>query len=67
MPDGHFPRFLARSAERVAREGYEGLMRGKSVVVPGAANKIATVLPRLLPRGAVPRMIRSFQRWRRGI
>jgi short-subunit dehydrogenase len=66
MPDDHFPHLLARSAERVAREGYEGLMRGKSVVVPGTANKIATILPRLLPRGVMPKMIQRFQRWRVG-
>jgi short-subunit dehydrogenase len=62
VPEGTFPRFLMRSAERVAREGYDGLMRGQRVVVPGSANKAATLLPRLLPRGIVLRMVRAFGR-----
>jgi short-subunit dehydrogenase len=62
IPDGYFPRLLARSAERVAREGYDGLMRNKRVVVPGSTNKVATFMPKLLPRGLVLRMVRTFQR-----
>jgi short-subunit dehydrogenase len=62
MPQDYFPRFLARSAERVAREGYDGLMRGKRVVVPGSDNKVAALLPRLLPRGLVLAMVRISQR-----
>jgi short-subunit dehydrogenase len=50
VPIGYFPSLLARSAERVAREGYEGLMNGKRVVVPGSANKVLVFLPRILPR-----------------
>jgi uncharacterized protein len=42
--------FLARSAERVAAEGYSGLMRGQMLVVPGPFNKLVTLLPRILPR-----------------
>jgi short-subunit dehydrogenase len=53
IPESYFPRFLARSAERVARDGYNGLMRGKRLVVPGTENKIAAFLPRLLPRAFV--------------
>src|SRR5436190_14200442 len=29
IPEDHFPQFLSRPAERVAREGYDGLMRGQ--------------------------------------
>ena len=53
IPESYFPRFLERSAERVARDGYNGLMRGKRLVVPGTENKIAALLPRLLPRAFV--------------
>jgi uncharacterized protein len=53
IPETYFPRILARSAERVARDGYNGLMRGKRLVVPGTENKVATFLPRLLPRAWV--------------
>ena len=53
IPESYFPRILARSAERVARDGYNGLMRGRRLVVPGTENKIAAFLPRLLPRAFV--------------
>lgn len=53
MPGDYFPRFLARSAERVAREGYAGFMAGHRIVVPGTANRIMTLLPRLSPRALV--------------
>jgi short-subunit dehydrogenase len=53
IPASYFPRILGRTAERVARDGYNGLMRGQRVVVPGTQNKIATMLPRLLPRALV--------------
>jgi short-subunit dehydrogenase len=45
-----FPRLLARSAERVADEGYRGLKANRAVVVPGGPNKVVTVLTRLVPR-----------------
>jgi uncharacterized protein len=44
------PLLLTRSAERVAREGYRGLKENCRVVVPGSANKVVTVLTRILPR-----------------
>lgn len=46
-----FPNFLYRSAERVAREGYEGFMAGRAIVIPGFANKVFCQLPRVFPRG----------------
>jgi len=58
------PRLLARSAERVAREGYDGFMRGDRLVIPGLGNKIVSWLPRLLPRGAILRMTQASQRRR---
>ena len=39
-----------------------GLMRGKRVVVPGSDNKVATLLPRLLPRSWVLAIVRGLQR-----
>jgi short-subunit dehydrogenase len=51
IPRGYFPAFLNRSAEQVAREGYDGFMGGHRVVVPGKPNRIMTLLPRLFPRG----------------
>lgn len=44
---------LTISAERVAEEGYAGLMAGRRLVIPGFANKIAAFLPRIVPRSLV--------------
>ena len=63
LPRNYFPRFLACSAERVAKEGYDGLMKGDRIVVPGVFNRIATLLPRLLPRSLCLKFM--GQRWRR--
>jgi uncharacterized protein len=43
------PNALALSAERVARIGYDGFMRGQRVVVAGVGNKIAVSLLRFVP------------------
>jgi len=63
VPDDYFPSSFARSAERVAREGYEGFMGGHRVVVPGRPNRIMTLLPRLLPRRLMLAM--TEKRWQR--
>ncbi len=47
------PRILELSAERVARLGYDGFMRGKRVVVAGLANRIAVSLLQLTPNALV--------------
>jgi len=44
------PRLLARSPEYVARAGYDGLRRGKRMVVPGIGNKVLRFWLRLIPR-----------------
>jgi uncharacterized protein len=38
------------SAAEVARQGYDGLMAGKRVVIPGLANKIMLAMVRMTPR-----------------
>ena len=38
-------------AARVAKAGFDGLMRGKPVIVPGVVNKLVAVTPRISPRG----------------
>ncbi len=63
MRDDYFPSFLNRTAERVARDGYQGLMDGHRVVVPGKPNRIATLLPRLLPRGLMLAMANWRRKW----
>jgi short-subunit dehydrogenase len=53
-----FPSYLYRSADRIARDGYAGLMAGQTVVIPGFANRVLTQLPRLLSRPAMRRLMR---------
>jgi short-subunit dehydrogenase len=53
IPAGFFPGYLSRSAEQVAQEGYTAFMGGHRVVAPGVANRIFTLLPRLLPRSLI--------------
>src|SRR3954468_25086667 len=62
--DVHYPRGFDRSAEDVARQGYVGLMRGKSVVVPGMHNKLVPWLPRVLPHSFIASMVYGrLRRW----
>lgn len=62
--DVHYPRGFDRSAEEVARQGYIGLMRGKSVVVPGMHNKLIPWLPRFLPRSFIASQVYGrLRRW----
>jgi uncharacterized protein len=62
MPDDYFPSILDRSPERVAREGYDGLMAGKRVVIPGFPNRVAAFLPRLAPRSMVLAVMDFFHK-----
>jgi short-subunit dehydrogenase len=62
VPHDYFPAFLARGARRVARDGYDGFMSGRRLVVPGKPNRIFTLLPRLLPRAVILSMVE--RRWR---
>ena len=56
---------LTCTAEEVAEAGYEGLMRGRRVVVPGFANKAVTIIARLLPRRFVLEAVAHSQLVRR--
>ncbi|HEX8952947.1 MAG TPA: SDR family NAD(P)-dependent oxidoreductase, partial [Polyangia bacterium] len=49
------------TAETVARAGYAGLMKGKTVVIPGMSNKMLAQAVRFLPRNTVTRMVRNAQ------
>lgn len=48
-----FPRQLVRASGRVAADGYDGFAKGRRLVVPGFANQVATLLPRVLSRERV--------------
>jgi len=44
-----YPPIVTQTATDVAQAGYRGLMAGRRVVIPGLANKVITVLTRLVP------------------
>ncbi|MCK9399473.1 MAG: SDR family oxidoreductase [Bacteroidales bacterium] len=48
--------FPVMDASRVAKIGYEALMKGKRVVIPGTTNKIQVFLIRFIPRNLVTRL-----------
>jgi short-subunit dehydrogenase len=47
---GALPSFLWVDAAKVARAAIEGMARGRLVVIPGAANRAASVLAQVTPR-----------------
>jgi short-subunit dehydrogenase len=66
VPNRRSYSLLSLPAERVAEEGYQGLARGRRLVVPGFANKVVTLLPRVLPRGMLLALAGTRQNKRRG-
>jgi short-subunit dehydrogenase len=50
MDEAQLPRLLARSAEAVAQQAYDGLMRGKRIVVPGWGNQLVRFAVQAAPR-----------------
>jgi short-subunit dehydrogenase len=59
-----FPPLITQSAERVAQEGYRGLMAGRRLVIPGFANKLVTFLLRITPRQLALAGVEARQRSR---
>jgi short-subunit dehydrogenase len=49
------------SSEQVARIGYRGMMRGKTLVIPGTQNKVIMESVRFTPRKLVTAVARSLQ------
>jgi len=50
----------------VARQGYEGMMRGARIVIPGLRNRLAAQAVRFAPRRVVTQIARSLQERRTG-
>jgi short-subunit dehydrogenase len=48
-------------AASVARAGYDGLQRGRTLVIPGTRNRVLAFSVRLLPRGVVTGIVRRGQ------
>jgi hypothetical protein len=65
MSGDAFPRLLTRSAERVARDAYGGLLQGRRVVVPGSANRVVATMIRFTPHRILLDLIARQQRGRR--
>jgi uncharacterized protein len=53
--------FLCTPPAEIAEAGYAALMRGQRVAIPGVVNKLITLLPRVLPRGAFLRAVARSQ------
>ena len=60
-----FSRHLNLPPGEVARAGYEGMKRGKTIVIPGFKNRLIVQLLRVVPRELVTRMVRKAQEARR--
>jgi hypothetical protein len=45
----------------VARAGYEGLMAGKLVIIPGFFNKLGSLIARISPLSLTARSLRRFR------
>jgi short-subunit dehydrogenase len=59
------PGLLTQSARTVAQAGFDGLMAGKTIVVPGLVNKVlAAIIPRV-PRGLLLKIVAARQARRR--
>jgi len=57
---------MMMKADAVARAGYNGMQRGKMVVIPGAVNNVLMFgATRLLPRALVTKMVGVLQRHER--
>jgi short-subunit dehydrogenase len=55
---------LVMQASEVARAGYEGMMRGKTLVIPGLANLALVEALRVTPRRLVTAIARRIQETR---
>jgi len=53
------------SAAEVARQGYDGLMAGRRVVVPGLMNRLIVLLARHVPRGLMLTLMAAAMNGRR--
>jgi len=61
MEDSRLVRGQIADAKSVAAGGYRGMMRGKTIVIPGFSNKLIPWVARVSPRGTVTRVVRRMQ------
>lgn len=58
---GLFKNLAVMDSMTVARAGYEGMKKGKTIVIPGWSNKLTAKLPRISPRDWVTQSVRMLQ------
>jgi short-subunit dehydrogenase len=64
---GALPRFMWVPSPEVARQGVEGMLGGRAVVIPGAPNKVSALAAQITPRRLlVPLLARSHPALREG-
>jgi short-subunit dehydrogenase len=54
-------RLHTATAGKVARKGYNAMMKGKAYVIPGFVNKLMAFVPRILPRRTSTNIVRFIQ------
>jgi short-subunit dehydrogenase len=60
MTDSRLFRGSVSSADDVARDGYQALMRGDTMAISGAANKLLVFSLRFSPRAVVPKVAKKL-------
>lgn len=58
---GLFSKQFVADARSVARAGFDGMMAGKVVVIPGINNKLTVFSTRVVPRSFMRRMVKRIQ------
>lgn len=61
LKDVKFVQMTMMDPERVAKDGYAALMKGKSLVISGLSNQIMISAVRFLPRNFVTRALKQIQ------
>ena len=56
-----FASISVMAPREVARAGYDGMMAGRAIVIPGFRNKLVPQFARLAPRAVVRRAVRQLQ------
>jgi len=58
-----FPGLLWMTAEKVAHQGYDAVMKGKPVIINGWLNKLIAIAAGLIPRTLLYRILRHGKSW----